>query len=307
MSTRKSLGMVVNYFHNGASEDRRKLLVATTCLSLRLLKMTPCVGTVVLADGSREPDCEMRDFCLGNGIQYQHFGKQVGYAEAYNLGWRSLDEPYIGLMANDIIPHPIETMEILLEWIAKPDIGCVAPYFHTARVPRDETQRMGYWNRSQQTCEPASITLNLNLFKRSVLEDIGGIEDRYLFGYAEPIFILKIRTSGYRVVLVGGTQCYHYGELTKSLGVSDLKKELYAIDARRWREEYAPYASRRGIAGIKLWKWPFAVTLPSKALWWMSSCTPWVLRSRLLKLVMWLEPFLTRYPTRHGKARRRRG
>lgn len=306
MNTSKSLGMVVNFFHNGASEERRALLVATTCLSLRLLKMTPCVGTVVLADGSREPDVEMRTFCINNGIQYLHFGRQVGYAEAYNLGWRTLAEPYVGLMANDIIPHPVETMQILLDWIEKPDIGCVAPYFHTGRPICDETQRMGYWNRSLQTCEPASLTLNLNLFKRSVLEDIGGIEERYLFGYAEPIFILKLRTSGYRVVLVGGTQCYHYGELTKSLGVSDLSKELYAKDAQMWQDEYAPYASRRGLAGIKLWAWPFAVTLPSKALWWMSSCTPWILRRRLLKLVMWLEPFLTRYPARHGKAGHRR-
>jgi len=295
--------MVVNYFHNDSSESHRKLLLATTELSLRLLKINPCVSSVVLTDGSMKPDDEMREFCLKNGIQYCHFGKQIGYAAAYNLGWRKLTEPYIGLIANDIIPHPLETIQILLNWIQKSDVGCVAPYFHTNRPFHDETQRMGYWNRSLQTCEPASITLNLNLFKRSVLEKIGGIDEDFIYGYTEPIFILKIRSSGYRVILAGGTRCFHYGELTKRLGISDLKREHYRRDTRKWLEEYAPYASKHGIANIKLWKWPFSTTLPAKLLWWMSYYFPVPsLRIKIIKIIMWLEPFLTRYPARYGKA-----
>ena len=302
LNPKTSLGMVVNYFHNECSEEHHKLLLTTTKLSLRLLKMNPCVNTVVLVDGSKKPDTDMREFCLKNEIKYCHSGKQIGYAAAYNLGWKMLDESYIGLMANDIIPHPLETIQTLLDWIKKADIGCVAPYFHTNRLYYDEVQRMGYWNRSLQTCEPASITLNLNLFKRSVLEKIDGIDESYMYGYTEPIFIIKIRSLGYRVVLVGGTQSFHYGELTKSLGASDLKYTQYKMDTQKWLKEYAPYASKRGIANIKLWKWPFSTTLSTKVLWWICYCCPIIrLRKKLLETVMWIEPFLTHYPARYGK------
>lgn len=302
MEQKSDLGIVVCYYYNGGSEESRRLLLTTTELSLRLLKMNKCVASIILSDGSKNADDNLREICFKTGVRYCHFGKEVGYAEAYNLGWNMLTEPYIGLIANDIIPYPPETISILLDWVKKPDVGCVAPYFYTSRIGRDEVQRIGYWNRALQTCEPSSVTLNLNLFKRSVLEKIGGIEQNYIYGYAEPIFIIKIRTLGFRVLLIGGTCVFHYDRLTKLLKVSNLKDEHYRIDTKKWFEQYAPYASRRGIANIKLWKCPFSTTLSIKFLWWICySCPFSFLRNIMVKIVLWLEPFFTRYPARYGK------
>jgi GT2 family glycosyltransferase len=281
------------------------MLVATTGLSLRLLAMNPAVGPIVLVDGSCEPDPTMRDVCSELGVTYHHEGRELSYVRAYNVGWQGLDEPYIGLMANDIIPHPLETLTLLLDWIERPDVGCTFPYLVTNRTAGgDEVQRVGFAGRGSISCEPTSMTLNLNVFKRSVLEEIGGLDESYLFGFAEPILLIKIRKLGYRAVMVGGTRAFHYDQLTKELGESTLRLEQHREDAERWSREYPDYASSKGLADTACWRWPLATTTLTKVLWRLCGSLPWFAREHVRSTLLWLEPRLTRYPARLGRAGR---
>ena len=70
------------------------------------------------------------------------------------------------------------------------------PYMNTNRMRNLETQMPGFLLRGSQTCEPSNMTLNLNIFKRTILEEINGLDESYLYGYQEPILILKIRSMG---------------------------------------------------------------------------------------------------------------
>ena len=108
------LGIVVNYYTNFSSDENNQLLVATTNLSLRLLKINQYVNTVILVDGSKKEDKGIKKVCEELDVKYIHSGKELSYVEAYNIGWKSLTEPYIGLMANDVLPHPLETIGKLL-------------------------------------------------------------------------------------------------------------------------------------------------------------------------------------------------
>jgi GT2 family glycosyltransferase len=288
------LGVVVNYYSSGSSREANKLLVAATSLSLRLLKMNPAVDAVLLVDGSRKPDELICEACKDIGVQYYHDGKEISYVRAYNIGWRKLSQPYIALMANDIIPHPLNVMALLLEWIRRPDVGCVFPYLMTNRLGSDETQKPGFWRRGFRTCEPSSMTLNLNVFKRSVLEEIGGLDENYLYAFAEPILLVKIRSRGYRAIMVGGAVAFHFDRLTKTTGESSLTQEMYDEDARRWFREYPRYADDSGLANLRLWVTPFTTTHVSRALWWLSYHAPGKrLRLLLRVFTMWAEPLFT--------------
>jgi hypothetical protein len=169
-----NLGMVVNYFTNYSDEQTRQILVTSTALSLRLLRVSPRINTILLVDGSETPDPDMKEACRTIGVDYYHHGRRISYVDAYNLGWGQLDEPFVGLMANDIIPHPITSIDLLADWAARPEVGCSFPYLTTFGSSVLETQRQGFWTRGRITCEPSTMTLNLNIFKRSVLEQIGG-------------------------------------------------------------------------------------------------------------------------------------
>lgn len=297
-------GFVVNYFCTDAEGSARETLRDATALSLRLLRDHPRVGVVLLSDGSPAPDAELRQRCDALGVEYAHYGRATRFTESYNLGWRSLAEDFdtVALMANDVIPHPPESLDRLLDQLdADPEIGCVFPYLATPRRSVDETQRPGFGKRAKTTCEPASMTLNLNVFRREALDRAGGLDEAYLHGYSEPLLILRLRGAGHRVVLVGDTHAYHYDQLTKQLGVSELTPRVHAEDTARWFREHPTHATRRGIANLDLSRWPFATTRRAALLWWL--CGMRIPRRRALRrFALWIEPRLTRYPARFGRA-----
>ena len=261
------LGMVVNFFDGQSNPEISELLAATTALSLRLLKLNPVVDEILLVDGSGEPCAPMQRACEDLGVDYRHGGRKLNYVEAYNLGWRALDTPIIGMMANDIIPHPLDTIVRLKEWILKPDVGCSFPYLTTNRLFFDEVQRPTLLTRGMVTCEPSSMTLNLNLFKRELLEDMGGLDANYTVGFQEPIILIRLREMGYRCVMVGNARAMHYDSLTKTLDASETSSKRYDADKQRWFREYGPYASERGIGQLRLHKRPFATSFVNQLIW----------------------------------------
>jgi GT2 family glycosyltransferase len=266
------------------------------------LRKNPVVGNIVLADGSPEADPLMEDACRKLEVQYLHAGRRLSLAEGYNTGWRSLSEPYVGLMQNDILPHPPDTMAMLLEHIKLPDVGCAFPYLTD---PADYTQHIEFFRRSSRTCEPANMQLNLNIFKRHVLEEAGGVDEGYTTAFYDPILLIKIRQLGYRVVLVGGAKAIHVDQLTKKLGGSSFTYEPWKKDAQRWSEEYPQFAtSDEKLETVNFCSWPLSTSLKAAILWRICFNFPSKsLRYKLWRLFMWLEPFFTGYPAKYGKTK----
>ena len=294
MQRDKQLGIVVNYFSREQQGSIRDILVSATLNSVLFLRQVPEVATVLVVDGSKRPDPELKRRCAKAGCEYFHTDHEVGYAEAYNIGWKRLQEPYIGLMANDIVPNPPGCVSTLLQWLKRPEVGCVFPYLDSPHSRGDEVQATGFFGRSELSCEPSSMTLNLNLFKREILEAVGGITEEFRFGFSEPLLLHGIRSLGYRCVMVGGTRAYHYAELTKVLGASNLRAQLYEHDRQLWFERYPALTSAKGIGKIDMSAMPLSTSRPVRLLWKLAYALP---RGRItnkdLRLVMWMEPWLT--------------
>lgn len=300
----KELGIVVNYFSRERQGQVRDILVSATLNSLQFLRQIPEIGTILIVDGSNEPDPKLKQQCAKSCCKYFHAGQEVGYAQAYNIGWKMLRERYIGLMANDIVPNPPSSVSVLLDWLKKPDVGCVFPYLDSPHSRGDEVQATGYFKRSEVSCEPSSMALNLNLFKREILEEIGGVTEEFKFGFSEPLLLHNIRSLGYRCVMVGGTRAYHYAELTKILGGSNLSMELYERDRQLWFSRYSALSSQKGIGKIDMSAALFSTSRKVKLLWMLAYALPASRTARkFMRLIMWLEPWLTRYPARNGIVR----
>lgn len=288
------IGVVVNYFTNYQNNSERLILVDTTKLSLRLALLSDYVSEVLLVDGSEKPDKEMMIACKDVGARYLHFGKELSYSEAYNKGWSEVQTPFIALMANDIIPHPIDVFRKLREAMDDTSIGCAFPYFASNRLGGDEVQRLSFGGRGEKNCQPSTMTLNLNLFRRTVLEQIKGIDERFTAGYAEPIIINKLSDLGYEIRLVGAARVIHYDRLTKSLGQSKIGNQAFKADNALWFSLFPELANRRCIANIDLSNPTFSKTLLLRFLWKLSMSLPSKrLRTFFQSIIMYLEPILT--------------
>ncbi len=294
------LGFLVNYYSSGRKSAAQDAVLSTTILSLKFLRMSPVVGRVLLMDGSPEKHPELAKACSDLNVEYYHEGRSLELLEACDIGWRKLDAPYIGVMANDIIPSPITTIADLLDWIKRPGIGCAQPYFASTRSGGDEPQRLGFWNRGDITCEPTVFTLNLNLFKRETLELIGGFEDGFKADFAEPSLTVRIRKAGLHVVTVGGTKVFHYDRLSKLLGEAGINTETLQADNARWREAYPEYVQdSHEFAPLATYKDPFSLSWKTSLAWWLVFHLPFSSLRKLARIaVLWIEPWLTRYPVR---------
>ena len=295
------VGMVVNYYCSTDSEQKRDLLLSTTALGIKLLRLNHRVGTIVVVDGSPDSDEELERLCEKSSAKYLHEGRELSIPEAYNIGLRSLTERYIGLMANDILPYPIDTVSRLLDMLANPGVGCVFPYMGSARMYSDETQQRGFLGRVTRSCEPASMTLNLLIFRRHALEEIGGLDENYVFGYQEAMLIWKFRSIGWRVVMVANTHVFHLDRLTQDIGASALTHAKHDGDSTLWFEQYPLLADERGLANMANWQWPYSTTRLVALLWWFCSRIPWGnLRKKFISYAIWLEPYLTGFPAHRG-------
>jgi GT2 family glycosyltransferase len=284
--------MVVSYYWRPAFPKSAQLC---TWLALQMLAESSGIRTIILVDGSPGPDSFIKGVCQNLGVNYLHAGKELSFSEGFNLGWKTLSEPYVGLMANDVFPSR-SSIQTLLKWIEIPDVGCVFPYLTYCDYPGQTASYV----RKQMTCEPSAMTINLNLLKRSVLEAVGGVDEAYSGAYNDMILILKIRKLGFRVVQVHNTLVTHMGTLTISQG-ANFKKEA---DVGRFSKEYGDYCAKHGIWKIKHWKWPLASGPTVSILWWISQNAPGTrIRSHLQRFTMSREPELTRYPALWGKSK----
>lgn len=284
------IGFVVNYYWSPRHPDSVR---ATAHLALLKLRENSGISSIVLVDGSAVQDQAMREICSQLGIAYHHAGHELSFAQGYNLGRRLLSEPWVGLMASDVLPPP-DTVQNMLMWTGDTDIGCLLPYLSFSDYP---PQVYGYvWKPC--THEPSAMTLNFNLLRRDVLEQVGGLDESYSGGYNDIILMLRIRQLGFRVVVVENTNVTHLGRVTISHGSTFNPKE----DVARFSREYSRFTAKHGKWKIAHWKRPLATTARAAICWWASQNAPSsTARSLLQELTMRMEPLLTTYPARWGK------
>jgi GT2 family glycosyltransferase len=292
----------VSHYWNSPDESGRAVMQAATELSLRMLRRSPVVGSIHLVDGSPAADERLRSVCEEIGARYIHAGRELGLAEGYNTGWRALPEPYVGLMANDIVPLPLDSLEKLLDAARQPEVGVAFPYLTMCDYPPQVTRLSALGRRTMVTCEPASMTLNLNIFPRDVLEQVGGVDESYLTGYYDPILVMRIRELGYRAVQVGDAWVVHLDRLTKMMGGSTLTPRVHKDDTARFFSQYPRLRTAHGIWGIAFWRWPIATTRRAALVWWLSqNLSHPRARKAVEDFMVVSEPLLTRYPVRRRR------
>lgn len=257
------IGVVVNYYWKPSYP---KSLQINTWAALSALLETGIIQDVLLVDGSPQHDDFIKSKCEKMGINYISSDKNLSYAEGFNLGISQMNHEYICLMANDVFPTR-DLFEKLYNWVSLPDVGCVFPYLSSSDYPG---QIPGFV-RKPITCEPTFMTLNINIFRRKVLEQIGGIDLHFSGGFNDIVALIKTRELGYRVILVGDTNVTHLGRMTISQGSN---YTIGKTDLNRFVERYPHFQAKHGKWGYKHWVKPFAVNKRISFLWWICQNFP---------------------------------
>jgi HAD superfamily hydrolase (TIGR01662 family) len=126
-------------------------------------------------------------------------GPGVGPAAARNIGWRASSAMWVAFLDDDVVPNAgwIRQLAEDLE-SADDDVAGIQGSLH---VPLPPDRRPTDWERNVKGLERAMWTTADMAYRRAVLEEVNGFDERFPRAYREDADLaLRILRAGYRIV-----------------------------------------------------------------------------------------------------------
>ena len=102
-----------------------------------------------------------------------------------------------------------------------------------------DRKKSGYMHRASIQVDMSGVTAACAMVKRSVYEEVHGLEEKLTVAFNDVDLGLKIVTAGYLIVFDPYAELYHYE--SKSRGVNDEKKERHAREVKYTQEKWADF------------------------------------------------------------------
>lgn len=189
-------------------------------------------------------------------IQWKGIG--FNYSAINNLGVKESKGEYIVLLNNDIEVITPDWIEQMLGECQRKDVGIVGVKLF---YPDDTIQHcgvivglggiaghifvgqprnyVGYFARARLQQNLSAVTAACLMTKRTVYEEVGGLEEKLEVAFNDIDFCLKVREKGYLIVLNPNVEHYHYE--SKSRGNEDTLEKMERFEKevnymqKRWR------------------------------------------------------------------------
>jgi GT2 family glycosyltransferase len=165
-------------------------------------------------------------------------GTNVGFGSAVNQGWRASQSPWIAAVNDDAEPSSQWLAELLGAGEGDPEIGMVASQVRLDHERLDSAGMLVALDGSSkqrghgQPCalfdKAGDILLpsgSAALFRRSMLEDVGGFDDAFFLYCEDTDLGLRARWRGWRAVYAPKAVVYH--RYSHSAGRASALKAYY--------------------------------------------------------------------------------
>ena len=191
-------------------------------------------------------------------IRVLRWEREFNYSAINNFGASQAKGEYLLLLNNDTEVITRGWMKELLSHCQRPEVGMVGAklYFPDNTIQSAGTiigmggmadhafvnmdrKKSGYMHRASIQVDMSGVTAACAMVKRSVYEEVGGLEEKLTVAFNDVDLGLKIVTAGYLIVFDPYAELYHYE--SKSRGVNDEKKERHAREVRYTQEKWADF------------------------------------------------------------------
>ena len=196
---------------------------------------------IIIENNSVQPET----FAYYEKIEKEHDNVKVvyweegfNYSAINNFGFKFAKGEYIMLLNNDVELITPDIFQSMLGYCMRPEVGIVGVKLlyndHTVQhagvlvgaggladhvfkgLHEDDP---GYMGRAISSQDVSAVTAACLLVKRSVYEEVGGLEEEFQVAFNDVDFCLKVRKAGYLVVYDADVKLFHYE--SKSRGSED--------------------------------------------------------------------------------------
>lgn len=191
-------------------------------------------------------------------VRVLYWNKEFNYSAINNFGATQAKGEYLLLLNNDTEVITKGWMKELLSHCQRPEVGMVGAklYFPDNTIQSAGTiigmggmadhafvnmdrKKSGYMHRASIQVDMSGVTAACAMVKRSVYEEVHGLEEKLTVAFNDVDLGLKIVTAGYLIVFDPYAELYHYE--SKSRGVNDEKKERHAREVKYTQEKWADF------------------------------------------------------------------
>jgi histidinol-phosphate phosphatase family protein len=158
----------------------------------------PLPGRVLVVDDRRDRSTPLLASGVPRWVEVVP-GRAAGPAAARNLGWRRATAEWVAFLDDDVVPGATWSAELArdLEGLGRD----VAASQGRVRVPLPGGRRPTDWERNVRGLETARWATADMAYRRDVLEEVGGFDERFPRAYREDADLgLRVVRAGYRIV-----------------------------------------------------------------------------------------------------------
>jgi len=241
------------------TRDRADLL--RMCIDSILQRTTYKNYEIIIIDnGSQEPSTfELFDRFPAEKVRVVRDDVPFNFSALNNRGASAASGDLLCLMNNDIEILTPDWLEEMVSFAIQPDIGCVgarlwypdgrlqhggvilgiggvAGHAHY-RIPRGEK---GYRGRAVLHQQVSAVTGACLLVRRSIFEEVGGLDESLVVSFNDIDFCLRVRKAGYRNVWTPYAEMNHHESASRSSEDTTEKQVRFSREIRlmqqRWGE-----------------------------------------------------------------------
>lgn len=196
-----------------------------------------------------------------NNVRVLYWKDAFNYSAINNFAARQAKGEYLVLLNNDTEVITRGWMKELLSNCQRKEVGMVGAklYFPDDTIQSAGTiiglggladhafvnmprKQDGYMHRASIQMNLSGVTAACAMVKRSVYEEVGGLEEELTVAFNDVDLGLKIVTAGYLIVYDPYAELYHYE--SKSRGVSDEKNERHKREVKYAQEKWAAFLEK---------------------------------------------------------------
>ena len=210
-----------------------------------------------LLEGEYAPD----KLCVSaNGkVKIVTYQGAFNYSAVNNLGVHHADGEYILLLNNDTEVITVNWMEELLMYAQREDVGAVGAKLYYADKTiqhagvviglgahrtaghthyKQHRQNLGYMGRLCYAQNVSAVTGACLMVKKSLYEQVGGLEEDFAISLNDVDLCLKLRKDGLLNVFTPFAELYHYESISRGLDDQGEKAERYNAESAKFREKW---------------------------------------------------------------------
>ena len=202
-------------------------------------------------------------------IRVVQFEGEFNYSRVNNFGAQYADGAYLILLNNDTEVITPDWIERMLGYCQREDVGAVgAKLYYANRLVQHcgvvigvggfaghvltNTNRgdPGYMGRLQAVEDVSAVTGACMMIRRSVFDEVGGLDEAFRVALNDIDLCLKIREKGYLIVMHPGVELFHYESRSRGSDETKKNQERFKSEIRlfrsRWKqtlEDGDPYYS----------------------------------------------------------------